>query len=113
MANGVQVVGHTEQDMLVDPDQVYTNFHAEFLSTFLQPQQIPASLSAIHRPRDQEFGRDPFVVAGRTTTLPGFGTATALFTPAPTRARLGGAALPQPGQTWNLAELPGPGPGPV
>ncbi len=105
MANGVQVVGHTEQDMLVDPDQVYTNFHAEFLSTFLQPQQIPASLSAIHRPRDQEFGRDPFVVAGRTTTLPGFGTATALFTPAPTSARLGGAALPQPGQTWNLADF--------
>ena len=69
------------------------------------PSRSPPASAPSTAPGTRQFGRDPFVVAGRTTTLPGFGTATALFTPAPTRARLGGAALPQPGQTWNLADF--------
>jgi hypothetical protein len=102
MANGIQVVGHTEQDLLVDPNLLYDDFRHEFETTDLSAYQIPASLSAINRPADFPRGYDPFVVGGRTSTLAGYGTVTALFTPAATAAPLGGAAS---SASWDLADF--------
>ncbi|MDR3672313.1 MAG: hypothetical protein P4L36_15805 [Holophaga sp.] len=108
MANGVQVVGHTEQDRLVDGYHLFSYFRDEFGSVDLTPYQLPASLSNMTRPPEMQFGQDPFVVAGRTSTMTGsdashsYGTATALFTPTPTNAALGGA---QPNNGWTLADF--------
>jgi hypothetical protein len=102
MANGVQVVGHTEQDIQVDAPSLYSDFRAEFGSTLLQPNMIPASLSAINRPAGMPYGQDPFVVGGRTSVLNGYGTATALFTQPATNAPLGGAL---PSTNWTLADF--------
>lgn len=102
LANGVQVVGHTETDAAVDAQGLYTAFQRDFTNDSLADSQRPASLSALERPAAKPFGADPFVVAGRTSTLAGFGTVTALFTPAPTSARLGGAA---DGAAWTLADF--------
>jgi len=110
-ANGVQVVGNTEQDLAVDAPSVYTQWRDEYAYITVTENMIPASLSAINRPYDFPFGYDPFVVPGRTSTLDystpnaSFGTVTALFTPRSTNAPLGGAPMPQPGQTWNLADF--------
>jgi len=102
MANGVQVVGHTEQDLQVDPIGVYNNFRSEYGSTLLSFSQIPASLSAMNRPALIPIGNDPYVVGGRTSTLAGFGTVTALFTPVADNAPLGGAL---DSGKWNLADF--------
>lgn len=102
LANGVQVVGHTEQDRLVAADRLYYDFRLEYNVDLLADSVKPASLSAINRPLDMPFGQDPFVVAGRTSTLPGFGTVSSLFTTAPTSARLGGAA---DSSQWTLADF--------
>jgi len=102
MANGVQVVGHTEQDLGVDASLIYWYYRAEYSTLALSVYQLPASLSAMNRPPDMQAGWDPFVVSGRTSTLANYGTAAALFTPLPSNARLGGA-LPSTG--WTLADF--------
>jgi|GEM_PF-288188 hypothetical protein len=104
MANGVQVVGHTERDIQVDPVGLQTNFRTEYGAVTLSAFQLPASLSAMNRPPSQPFGHDPYVVGGRTTNLNGYGEVTALFTPEPTNAPLGGVLVNQ-GGTWNLADF--------
>jgi hypothetical protein len=102
MANGVQVVGHTEQDLLVNGPLLWLNFRTEYGSPDLTLYQIPASLSAMTRPVSEQFGQDPFVVAGRTSTLASYGTAAALFTPLPSNAPMGGA---MPSGGWTLADF--------
>jgi hypothetical protein len=105
IANGVQVVGHTEQDIQVDPLALYTDFRYEYNSDALTSYNIPASLSAINRPPTLPFGLDPFVVGGRTSVLAGYGAVTALFTPEPSNAPLGGVLLSSPNQPWILADF--------
>ena len=102
LANGVQVVGHTEQDRLVGADRLYFEFRREYDYEGLPDYLKPAGLGAIDRPLDLPFGLDPFVVGGRTSTLPGFGTVSSLFTIPPTSARLGGAA---DSSQWTLADF--------
>jgi hypothetical protein len=102
MANGVQVVGRTEQDLAVDALGTYDDFEAEFGSSDLGGNYRPASLSAINRPASMPWGNDPFVVGCRTSTLSGYGTVAALFTPQPDNSPLGGA---QPSAGWLLADF--------
>ena len=90
MAEGVHVVGHTELDLGTDAQQLYNDFTWEFnAANFLATYLV-------------SIGNDPFVVGGRTSVLPGYGTATALFTPAATPYRFGGALQPQ---DWTLADF--------
>jgi hypothetical protein len=103
LANGVQVVGDTEMDLAVDATQLYNSFMAEFNNTnMVASTQRPASLGAINRPASIPFGVDPFVVGARTSNLGTYGTATALFTPAASAARMGGA---QDSTGWILADF--------
>jgi hypothetical protein len=102
MANGVQVVGATEQDVQVDGSGLYNKFRAEYYYDGVSDYDRPASLSAIDRPASTPCGLDPFVVAGRTSTLASYGTVTTLFTSTPTSARLGGAA---DSTGWTLADF--------
>ena len=96
MAEGVQVVARTEQDVLTDPINLQTEFRAEI--------DIPQVSDAQRAP----LGNDPFVVGARSSTLagtsaaPGYGFVTALFTPAPTSDRNGGA---RPSSGWTLADF--------
>jgi hypothetical protein len=48
------------------------------------------------------IGEDPIVVAARSSELPGYGQATALFTPPSTTGRAGGA---RPSAGWTLADF--------
>ncbi|WP_285571454.1 hypothetical protein [Geothrix limicola] len=88
-AEGVQVVARTEEDVLTDPTALRTEFRAEI--------DIPQVTDAQRAP----LGNDPFVVGARSATLSD-GFVTALFTPAPTSDRNGGA---RPSKGWNLAEF--------
>jgi hypothetical protein len=99
MANGIQVVGDTEQDQQVDAPTLYANFVNEFYA--LSTYQRPYSLSDVTR-SNPNFRSDPFVVGARTSTLAGFGTVSALFTPVATNTRLGGA---QVSTGWTLADF--------
>ena len=110
LANGIQVVGDTEQDRLVDTARLYYVFRLEYTFDTLIDYEKPASLSAIDRPVDMPYGLDPFVVGGRTSTLPGFGTVSSLFTTAPTSAPPGRRRRQLP---VDPGRLPVPGPGPV
>jgi len=89
VAEGIQVVARTEEDVLTDPTALRTEFRAEI--------DIPAVTDAQRAP----LGSDPFVVGARSASL-GDGFATALFTPTPTTDRNGGA---RPSKGWNLAEF--------
>jgi len=89
VAEGIQVVARTEEDVLTDPTALRTEFRAEI--------DIPAVTDAQRAP----LGSDPFVVGARSASL-GDGFATALFTPAPSTDRNGGA---RPSKGWNLAEF--------
>ncbi|HJV48913.1 MAG TPA: hypothetical protein VJ549_06535 [Geothrix sp.] len=89
LAEGVQVVARTEEDVLTDAAALRTEFRAEI--------DIPEVTDAQRAP----IGNDPFVVGARSATL-GDGFVTALFTPAPTTDRNGGA---RPSKGWDLAEF--------
>lgn len=91
LAEGVQVVARTEQDLVTDPSALRDEFRAEFDSR-------NTSLSDAQR---DPIGNDPFVVGARSSVL-SEGGVTALFTPAPVNARFGGA-LPSTG--WSLADF--------
>jgi hypothetical protein len=89
VAEGVQVVARTEEDILTDPAALRTEFRAEI--------DVPAVTDAQRAP----LGNDPFVVGARSASL-GDGFTTALFTPTPTTDRNGGA---RPSKGWNLADF--------
>ncbi len=89
VAEGVQVVARTEEDVLTDPSALRTEFRQEI------------DIAAITDVQRAPLGADPFVVGARSSTL-GDGFVTALFTLAPTTDRNGGA---RPSKGWNLAEF--------
>lgn len=89
VAEGIQVVARTEEDVLTDPTALRTEFRAEIdIAAVTDAQRVP-------------LGLDPFVVGARSASL-GDGFVTALFTPAPNTDRNGGA---RPSKGWNLAEF--------
>ena len=89
LAEGVQTVARTEEDRLTDPAALRTEFRAEIDNVAVtDAQRAP-------------IGQDPFVVGARSSTLAD-GFVTALFTPAPTGARGGGA---RPSKGWTLADF--------
>lgn len=89
VAEGVQVVTRTEEDLLTDPTALRSEFRAEIDNEAVTDiQRAP-------------LGNDPFVVGARSSSLAD-GFATALFTPAPTGARNGGA---RPSAGWTLADF--------
>jgi hypothetical protein len=90
LAEGVQVVARTEQDVLTDPIALQAEFRSEI--------DTPAVSDAQRAP----LGTDPFVVGARSSSLAGYGFATALFAPAPTTDRNGGAT---PSTGWTLADF--------
>ena len=89
LANGVQAVARTEEDVQTDPTALRTEFRSEieFVSV-TDAQRAP-------------IGSDPFVVGARSSSL-GDGFVTALFTPAPSSDRNGGA---RPSKGWTLADF--------
>lgn len=89
VAEGVQVVARTEEDVLTDPTALRSEFRAEI------------DIAAVTDAQRAPLGSDPFVVGARSASL-GDGFVTALFTPAPTTDRQGGA---RPSKGWNLAEF--------
>jgi hypothetical protein len=89
LAEGVQVVARTEEDVLTDPAALRAEFRFEIDST------------AVSDAQRAPVGNDPFVVGARSASLAD-GFATALFTPAPTGHRNGGA---RPSKGWNLADF--------
>jgi len=90
LAEGVQIVGMTEQDRLMDSVSLAADFRKEF--------QVPTIVDADRT----VIGADPFVVESRTSSLGGYGSATALFVPAPRGERNGGA---RDSRTWTLADF--------
>ncbi|BDU69136.1 hypothetical protein GETHOR_12370 [Geothrix oryzae] len=89
LAEGVQVVTRTEEDVLTDPAALRSEFRAEIESLAVtDAQRAP-------------IGADPFVVGGRSSRLSD-GFVTALFTPSPTGDRNGGA---RPSKGWTLADF--------
>jgi hypothetical protein len=90
MAEGVQVVGHVEQDLQVDAPSLYSQFRSEF------------GFAGFTDAMKTAIGNDPFVVGGRSSSLAGYGTVTALFTPAATGIRYGGARRPS---NWTLSDF--------
>lgn len=89
LAEGVQVVARTEEDVLTDPTALRAEFRAEIDNILVtDAQRAP-------------LGSDPFVVGARSATLSD-GFVTGLFTPAPTTDRNGGA---RPSKGWNLADF--------
>jgi len=90
VAEGVQVVARTEQDLLTDPTALQAEFRAEIDNTSVSDAQRAP------------LGNDPYVVGARSSTLTGYGFATALFTPVPNTDRNGGA-IPSTG--WTLADF--------
>ena len=101
LSEGVQVVARTEQDRAVDPVDFYNNFLYEFAYKGYTDAMRPASLADVAR-LTYVYGSEPFVVGARSSTLAGFGTATALFTPTATAYRNGGAPTPR---NWTLADF--------
>ncbi len=90
VAEGVQVVTRTEEDALSDPSALQAEFRSEIDNILLVSDAQRAPL-----------GSDPFVVGARSASLSD-GFATALFTPAPSTDRNGGA---RPSKGWNLADF--------
>ena len=90
LAEGVQVIARTEQDVLTDPIALQAEFRAEI--------DIPQVSDSQRAP----IGNDPFVAGARSSMLTGYGFATALFTPQPSTDRNGGAA---PSAGWTLADF--------
>jgi hypothetical protein len=89
VSENVQVVARTEEDVLTDATGLQNEFRAEI--------DIPAVSDAQRVP----IGNDPFVVGARSSNLAD-GFTTALFTPAPTTDRNGGA---RPSKGWTLADF--------
>ena len=101
MAEGVQVVAATDLDLQVDPVSLYNDYQYGYMLPILTTAQRIASLSDSLR-LNATNGNDPFVVGARSSNLSGYGGVTALFTPAPTSSRFGGA---RPSSGWTLADF--------
>ena len=84
LANGVDVVGRTEDDRFLDGGALYTSFRSEF-TTSGNADTDAAHLAVI--------GNDPMVVNARSSSL-AEGTFTGLFTPAADPSTPFGGALP-------------------
>ena len=89
VSEGVQVVARTDEDVLTDATALQTEFRTEI--------DTPLVSDAQRAP----IGLDPFVVGARSSNLTD-GFTTALFTPAPTTDRFGGA---RPSKGWTLADF--------
>jgi hypothetical protein len=89
VAEGIQIVARTEEDVQTDASGLHAEFRAEI--------DIPGVTDAQRVP----LGSDPFVVGARSSSLAD-GFTTALFTPAPTTDRNGGA---RPSKGWTLADF--------
>lgn len=89
LAEGVQVVARTEEDVQTDPSALQAEFRVEI--------DAPVVTDAQRAP----IGKDPFVVGARSSSLAD-GFTTALFTPTPTTDRNGGA---RPSKGWTLADF--------
>jgi hypothetical protein len=89
VAEGVQVVARTEEDLQTDASALRAEFRAEI--------DIPEVTDAQRAP----IGNDPFLVGARSSNLAD-GFTTALFTPVPTADRNGGA---RPSKGWTLADF--------
>ncbi len=90
LAESVQVVATTEKDLGTDGHRLYNDFRTEYDSIGWSAGQLSA------------IKNDPFVMDARTSELPGYGTATALGTPAATAYRYGGALQPD---NWTLSDF--------
>jgi len=89
LAEGVQTVARTEEDRLTDPSALRAEFRMEIDNLSISDAQRAP------------IGSDPFVVGARSSTLTD-GFVTALFAPAPTGDRNGGA---RPSKGWTLADF--------
>jgi hypothetical protein len=87
LAEGVDIVGMVETDHQRDAAALYLEFKASL---------------GYKTDLNQAVGVFPLAVGGRQSSLAGFGTATALFTPADQDARRGGARL---SDGWTLADF--------
>jgi len=90
LAEGVQLVGNTELDLVADAAYLYYEFQSEFM--------FSGSISSQRWVTQNE----PFVIGARSSNLAGYGTATALFTPDPRNERRGGA---RDSSNWTLADF--------
>jgi hypothetical protein len=94
LAEDVHVVARTEEDLLTSPSALYQDFRLDLTNSY-----VAAAQRAV-------IGQDPLVVGARSSTLwsPGAkdGRVTALFTPEPSSARLGGA---RSSAGWTLADF--------
>ena len=89
LAEGVEIVARTEEDVHTDSSALRSEFRAEIdIAPLSDAQRAP-------------LGSHPLVVGARTSVLAD-GTFTALFPPAPTTDRNGGA---RPSKGWNLADF--------
>lgn len=89
LAEGIQVVARTEEDVNMDPAALRSEFRNEIESLAVTDAQRTAIAS------------DPMIVGARSSSLAD-GFTTALFTPAPTNTRNGGA---RPSKGWTLADF--------
>ncbi|MCE1229302.1 MAG: hypothetical protein LWX11_07435 [Firmicutes bacterium] len=89
LAEGVEIVALTEMDRHADGVTLTKEFRNELAVTILDTDR-PA------------LGSAPFGIAARSSELTAFGTASALFVPAPTLERAGGA---RDSQGWTLADF--------
>lgn len=90
LAEGVQIVGNTELDLLTDAGYLYDEFRSEFMYYGSSDYQRYV------------VGQDPYVIGARSSNLTNYGTATALFTPTPRNERRGGA---RDASNWTLADF--------
>lgn len=95
LAEGVDVVGRTEDDAFTDGAALYASFRSEFTTSG------NAATDAAHL---GVIGNDPVVVNARSSAL-AEGTFTALFAPAPDTSLPFGGALPSTG--WSAADFIG------
>ena len=89
LAEGMEIIARTEEDVHTDPSTLQKEFRSELDNGAISDaQRLPVGIY-------------PLVVGARTSVLAD-GTFTALFPPAPTTDRNGGA---RPSKGWNLADF--------
>ena len=99
LAEGVNVVGRTEDDEFTDGGALYTSFRSEFSTS---------GVAATDAARLGVIGNDPMVVNARSSSL-AEGTFTSLFSPTPDHSLPFGGALFSEG--WTAADFIGQGGG--
>lgn len=99
LAEGIQVVANTEEDLLSESTTLRDEFRKEF--------DDPENTGRVSDDQRSAVKNDPFVVPARSSDLSSmavgnYGVVTALFTPTPTSARNRGARLPN---NWTLSDF--------